>query len=294
MIKLYLQDFMKENGGFEHNAQALRLVDVLESPYLDHPGLNLMFETREGLLKHCSLTMAQNLGDVAYRHLHQIRPTVEAQVVDWCDAIAYLHGDLEDAFHVGLLSPSLLLKAPGFQEAWVRVLNRLPHKIDYPSDESVVLGHSGSEPNRAIIKTVIREMFSQAAKDLTLGSWKLIHRFQPKSSEEARHLPELVGFEPEVLTQHIRLKKWSRKEIYEHPRVNMIRQYQAEYIRFLCDTFLAHPDWMICPTRVPEHEHDLPRLVCDHVASMTDRSAYREVCRLEQKLASQSVKKRHP
>jgi dGTPase len=121
-----LNSLFADVGGFEHNHHALLLVDKIESPYQEHPGLNLMFETREGLLKHCSLERAKLLGPVAGRHFTGESPPLEVQAVDAADQIAYLFGDLEDAVDRFVLSPDQLSEQYWFRDAWAKAQPGIP------------------------------------------------------------------------------------------------------------------------------------------------------------------------
>lgn len=273
-----LNELMKNQGGFEHNYQALRLVDKIENPYREYPGLNLMFETREGLLKHCTPHRAKNLGDVAYLHVSNTSPTLEAQVVDWCDAIAYLHADLEDAFTLNLLSPSSLLKAPGYSAAFDRVKDRLG-SFDYPEDAVMVGDDSWAIARaRSTVKTIIREMFSTATSALIEGSRHQINKFNPQSLADVRSSPLMIAFTPEHAVLHQELKDFSRKTIYSHPVVSKIRMGQAEKLEKIFKVYESDPSQM--RGLGPNPQDNIHRAIADHISGMTDRCAEREYDRL--------------
>jgi dGTPase len=117
---------MRDYGGFEHNLQSLRVVDELEAKYADFPGLNLMFETREGILKHCSKNNARMLGDLGERFLNRTQPGLEAQLADISDAVAYNNHDVDDGFRAGLISLDQLREQPLFESQYCEVTRRYP------------------------------------------------------------------------------------------------------------------------------------------------------------------------
>lgn len=267
-----LDELMAGHGGFEHNLQALRLVDEIESPYPGHRGLNLMFETREGLLKHCSAERARALGEVAARHLDGRSPSLEAQAVDFADAIAYVHADLEDAFAMGLVSAARLHQAPGFMEAWDRIAGQVP--VDrLPGDAD--LAHPDPERARVartVLLSVIREMMAHAITDLVQATRARLDEHAPKSPQEAREAPPLVGFSQEHFTQHMKLKAFSREHIYRHEKIVAVRRAEEKILRGLFAAFQADPG--LLPGDVPPP--GTPRFfrkLADHVSGMTDRFA---------------------
>lgn len=274
-----LEELMKGRGGFEHNLQALRLVDELESPYFGHEGLNLMFETREGLLKHCTRDRAELLGDVARRHLDNTSPPLEIQLVDWSDAIAYLHADLEDAFNAGLLSPSEVMEAPGYRDAWERIRSKFGG-VEHPVDRAN--GQEGSakeqRQERAIVREVIGEMLSYAIDDLVETSQNRLDAAKPKSVEEVRALPALIGFSDEHRARHYELKRFSREKIYSHPAICSVREHEKEMLLALFRAYEKDPSEMT--GRGIEEGKDFYRGLSDHIAGMTDRFVSEEYSRL--------------
>lgn len=287
-----LDELMKDHGGFEHNLQAVRLVDLIESPYYEHKGLNLMFETREGLLKHCSKENALKLGDIGRRHLVGEFPPMEVQVVDWCDALAYVHADLEDAFKMGLLSPSKIFEAPGFKEAWERVSQKHP-KIVKPSDAD----YYSNDKNKLdlldrAVQTVIREMLSFALTDLISNSMNNIVQYKPQSVEDVRKCKiELIGFSYESLRLHKGLKAYSRKEIYEHPQVLGYRENQAQIITDLFNAYAENPS-QIKGKNLDKNSESFFRDITDYISGMTDPFAMSEYARVvEQNKSIQPTKK---
>ena len=279
-----LDRLMADHGGFEHNLQALRLVDHIESPYPQHRGLNLMFETREGLLKHCSKEDAARLGDVAARHLDGRQASLEAQVVDWSDAIAYVHADLEDAFTMGVLSIEQLNQTPGYLEAWGRIAHQMP--LRNPPTEANL---RDADPERArvaeaVVKGVIREMMAGALKDLVYNSRMSIAQANPQSPEEARAGRALVGFGPKMLAQHKDLKRFSRRFIYTHPHIKQVRNEEERILEGLFKAFENRPD-LLPGFRESEAPSAFYRRLADHLSGMTDRYAldtYNHLSTMEQ------------
>jgi dGTPase len=271
-----LNELLKDHGGFEHNHQALRIVDELESPYPEHIGLNLMFETREGLLKHCTQERARGLGDIGRRHLDNRPPTLEAQVVDISDAIAYVHADLEDAFLMGLLSAEEMEQAPGYKEAMTRLSKRgfvAPKPEEFEDqDPSVRRGA------RARVQSVVREMMRHSIDDMTSTSKLRIQQANPQTPDEARSNPPLVGFSPEQRKLHAALRKFSHKNIYEHEQVVRVRGREREVLEQLFIAYEANPEQMDgYPLGKGE---DLYRRLSDHLSGMTDLRAHAEYRRL--------------
>lgn len=272
-----LEELMAGRGGFEHNLQALRIVDELESPYWEHEGLNLMFETREGLLKHCTADRARLLDEVASRHLDGTSPPLETQLVDWCDAIAYLHADLEDAYNEGLLSAAQLHQAPGFMAAWERIQSRFPG-ADRPGDGAPATDARAKREQRAIVREVVGEMLRSATADLVQATTERIAHHNPQSLDDVRALPPLVGFSKEHRAQHAALKKFSRTHIYSHPDIAHVREEERAMLVSLFRAYEQDPSEMT--GRGVEAGKDFHRSLCDHIAGMTDRFVSEEYKRL--------------
>ncbi len=268
-----LDDLMKEYGGFEHNIQALRLVDELESPYPEHKGLNLTFETREGLLKHCSPANAAVLGDIAGRHLRGECATLETQVVDYSDALAYVHADLEDAFMMGILTVDDLRQAPGYLQAWDRVKDRMPMP-SHPSAEEI--HHSDPEKARvakAVVRSVIRDMMAKSIADLVLRSQQLLDIYAPRSPQEARQT-EMIGFSAGMRAQHKALKAFSGERIYRHASIQKIRDDERLMLTGLFEAYRT--DRSLLPNQPLAARHDdqiFHRHLADYLSGMTDRYA---------------------
>ena len=270
-----LENLLFEHGGFEHNLQSLRIVDELESPYVEHKGLNLMFETREGLLKHCTKDRAEKLGPVAERHLKNRSASLEAQVVDFADAIAYTHADLEDAFTFKLIMPQDMKKVPGFIEAAHRLQEENPN-FKIPS-----LGqfkHEESDVRRkanASVQAIIREMMRATIEDLVAQSKKNLKIHAPQSPDEARDAGELIAFSPAQRKKHYDLKRFSRETIYAHPQVVKVRDHEQKCLTALFHLYEQHPQEMT--GFALDKKANLYDELSNYLSSLTDYSVHRKV-----------------
>ena len=197
---------MREFGGFEHNLQSLRVVDELEAKYADFPGLNLTFETREGILKHCSKRNAQELGELGERFLNRRQPGLEAQIANIADAIAYNNHDVDDGFRAGLLSLEELQSETLFNEQFQAVQERYPELED-----------------RRLIYEIIRRMINTVVTDLIDNTNRRLDALAPQSSEDIRAQTEtLVVLTDEVYEKHTSLKKSPRSKLSERSRESRV------------------------------------------------------------------------
>jgi dGTPase len=274
-----LQELMTGRGGFEHNLQALRIVDELESPYWGHEGLNLMFETREGLLKHCTKERALLLGEVASRHLTNTSPPLETQLVDWVDAIAYLHADLEDAYNAGVLTPASVQKAPGYAQAWERIRHRFPG-ADHPVESSTPKTAKMLRQERALVREVIGDMLHRSMENLMDTSAATLAKSNPQSLEDVRALPPQIGFSEDHLSAHYALKKFSRTNIYSHPDISTVRKDEKEMLVLLFRAYERAPEEMT--GRGVESGKEFYRALTDHISGMTDSFVHKEFNRLSE------------
>lgn len=258
-----LNDCMKDFGGFEHNLQSLRVVDVLEEGYADFKGLNLCYETREGILKHCSLKNARSLGDVGRRFIERRQPSLEAQIVNTADEIAYNNHDVDDGLRAGLITLTQLADIPFFAEQLAIVRARA-------SDNTPRLG-----------RVIVRRMIDILVTDLLRATSDRIDAARPRHIDDVRALPgPLVGFSEPFFAVHRTLKQFLREHLYTHPRVGKMTKDAEETIHFLFDAFMN--DYGRMP---PEHAErarssesgngkaGAARVVADYVAGMTDRFA---------------------
>jgi dGTPase len=257
-----LNECMHGHGGFEHNLQSLRVVDVLEQRYAEFDGLNLTFETREGILKHCSVKNARSLGDVGERFIKRQQPSLEAQVANLADEIAYNNHDVDDGLRSGLISLEQLVEVKLFAENLAKVQAQFPKLND-----------------RRLIHETVRRMINSLVMDLTRQSQTNIAQHQPQTIDDIRMLPALIGFSPEMQSRQAELKRFLRKNLYQHYRVNRMSVKAKRIIRELFDVFMS--DVTLMPSEYQDRSNeDSARAVADYIAGMTDRYAIREYQRL--------------
>ena len=251
---------MQDFGGFEHNLQSLRVVDDLEAKYADFPGLNLMFETREGILKHCSARNARELGDVGERFLKRKQPGLEAQIANLADAIAYNNHDVDDGFRAGLLSLDQLREQALFEQQYERVHARYPKLED-----------------RRLIYEIIRRMIGTVVTDLIEESQRQIEAAGVTSIDDVREAGQpLVNMSSPVYEQHVSLKHFLGQHLYRHEqKLEMTRRAQA----IVEDLFNAYTsDVALMPKQFSDRAANLnggdrARVIADYIAGMTDRYA---------------------
>jgi len=261
-----LNECMKGHGGFEHNLQSLRVVDTLEERYGAFDGLNLTFETREGILKHCSLQNAKKLGDVGQRFIEKQQPTLEAQLANLADEIAYNNHDIDDGLRSGLLSASQLDDIDFYA--------RHRHEV-----ETAFPGIGG---RRAINETV-RRMINALIVDLINASEAHICEVNPASVDEVRAAPALITFSEKMQQEAMQLKRFLRENLYQHYQVNRMTSKARRIVRelfaaFMHEPALLPPDYQIASPQ--ENTQQQARKVADYIAGMTDRYAMREHRRL--------------
>jgi dGTPase len=254
---------MRTFGGFEHNLQSLRVVDQLEAKYAEFPGLNLMFETREGILKHCSARNARELGDVGRRFLERTQPGLEAQVADIADAVAYNNHDVDDGFRAGLLSLEQLRAQPLFGQQLDAV------QASYPGLE-----------DRRLIYEVIRRMIGKVVNDLIETTSANIRALAPATIDEVRAADgPLVQMSADVHEQHTSLKRFLNRHLYRHEKkLQMTHRAQAivrELFALYTSDINAMPDEFATRASVQD-EAAQARVVADYIAGMTDRYAIAE------------------
>jgi len=259
---------MKDFGGFEHNLQSLRVVDELEEHYGAFDGLNLMFETREGILKHCSLANAKKLGDIGLRFIEKRQPTLEAQLANLADEIAYNNHDIDDGLRSGLLTIAQLNEVDFFARHHREV-------------ESVFPGITG---RRAIHET-IRRMINALIVDLIHASELRIRDAQVKTVDDVRNAGALITFSDAMRAEALLLKRFLRQNLYQHYQVNRMTSKARRIITELFDAFmnepaLLSPDYQVASGDARQKEQIQARKVADYIAGMTDRYAMREHRRL--------------
>ena len=259
---------MREYGGFEHNLQSLRIVDTLEERYAAFAGLNLTFEAREGILKHCSVERAVKLGPIGERFLHQEHPSMEAQLANLCDEVAYNHHDIDDGLRAGLLSLEELAEVAAFAQPLETVRSQWP-ELD----------------SRRIAYEVIRRMIDRTIKDLVAVTMSRLRAHAIDDVASVRTCPvALVGFSEELRVELSALKEFLHSRVYQHHRVHRMA---AKARRVIAELFAAYTqDERLLPPQFFERWQNKSsvraraRVVADYVAGMTDRYALSEHRRL--------------
>ena len=254
---------MQPYGGFEHNLQSLRVVDVLEERYGNFDGLNLTFETREGILKHCSIKNAQQLGDIGQRFIDRKQPSLEAQLANLADEIAYNNHDVDDGLRSGLLTEAQLMDVTLYGE------NRALVEQAFP----------GLTGRRAIAETV-RRMINALILDLITASEKLIKAQQPEHIDDVRNAPVLIAFSDKVRADATELKQCLHTNLYRHYQVQRMTSKARRCVSELFALFMKEPDLLPPDYLVINNEAKQARKVADYIAGMTDRYAMREYRRL--------------
>jgi dGTPase len=262
-----LNKCMGDYGGFEHNLQSLRVVDVLEEKYAAFNGLNLTFETREGILKHCSRPNAAGLGGLGERFLNGEQPGLEAQIANIADEIAYNNHDVDDGLRAGLVSLDDLRSVESFQEAFAQVTELWPNLAQ-----------------RRIIHEVIRRMINRQVLDLIETSNSAIDECRPASIDDVRRagMP-LILLSDEAWGRHLELKRFLRTNLYRHYRVHRMTLKAGRIVKALFEVFSEDP--RLLPRAAGDHMAELEqadgaagraRAVADYIAGMTDRFAIAE------------------
>ena len=260
---------MQEFGGFEHNLQSLRVVDFLEERYPEFDGLNLTFETREGILKHCArrnalIIEAQEPGGIAHRFLNGTEPSLEAQLCNLADAIAYNAHDIDDGVRSGLLTLSQMAEVPLFAHYKTLTLQQHP-------------GLSEANKARRLLYETIRRMLSDQVYDVIDVTRANLQKHKPQSADEARQAGALVAFGTEMADRVRDMKSFLFKHLYRHPQVMEMTNNAQTVVRELFDAYLSRPQEMSADFSQRE---ETPRAVADYIAGMTDRYAAREHERL--------------
>jgi dGTPase len=266
-----LNECMREHGGFEHNFQSLRVVDELEERYAEFPGLNLTFECREGILKHCSLSNARKLGALGERFIERSQPGLEAQLANLADEIAYNNHDVDDGLRAGLLDMAALRGLP--------IVARQLDEV-----EQRYTGLSG----RRLVHEVVRRMINSIVVDLIETTQARLAAAAPGDIEAVRgHNAPLVEMSAAMREEHLELKQFLREHLYRHYRVQRMTRKARTVVRNLFDAFME--DLLLMPD---EHRLSAQRMeseagpsgraraVADYVAGMTDRFAISEHDRL--------------
>jgi dGTPase len=253
---------MQPWGGFEHNLQSLRVVDELEERYGAYDGLNLCFETREGVLKHCSAANAVRLGELGRRFIERTQPSLEAQLANLADEVAYVNHDVDDGLRSGLLSVKQLSQVELFSRHHHAVVHQYPHASE----------------RRQVYET-IRRMINELVVDLTACSAARIAAADPRDAQAVRLAGPLIAFSPEVGARARALKHFLFENLYRHSQVVRMTSKAARIVTELFQAFIE--DARLLPDdHRRKAEQRLHRTVADYIAGMTDRYAIREHRRL--------------
>ena len=257
-----MREFAPETGGFEHNLQSLRVIDELEERYAAFNGLNLCFETREGVLKHCSLSHARLLGDVGQRFIDRTQPSLEAQLANLADEIAYNNHDIDDGLRSGLLTIEQLQTVPIFARHYAAMLQKWPALNE-----------------RRIVSETIRSMINTLITDVTQTTQANLRVASPADADAARRCGALVAFSPSVRAEADALKKFLFENLYRHYKVMRMTNKARRIVRELFDAFVHEPR-LLPPDYRHEQASTQARAIADYIAGMTDRYAIREHHRL--------------
>jgi dGTPase len=260
-----LDECMRDHGGFEHNLQSLRVVDELEERYPRYNGLNLTFETREGILKHCSRANAQRIeagepGGVAHRFLDRTQPSLEAQLCNLADEIAYNAHDIDDGVRSGLLTMEQLGEVELFEQFRQQAMSEFPRL-----------------QGRRVLYETIRRMLSAQVYDVIDATRANLAGSAPVSADQARCAGALVAFSPTMRSRSASLKTFLLHNLYRHSQVMATTAQARQVVRELFAAYRTQPVQMPA-----DHasRSDSPRAVADYIAGMTDRFAAREHERL--------------
>jgi dGTPase len=252
-----LAECMRDHGGFDHNRQSVRVVELLETPYPDFPGLNLTFEVREGLRKH------ERPYSFATGEKYQC-PSLEAQVADLADEITYYSHDLDDALDFEILNPAQLEES----EVW-----RHSHRA--------VLARYGAAFEPDLHKLIIRYIIDHEVHDLVATSATSIAESGVQSSNDVRRQPApLIRYSDELAEANRALRQFLYQNVYYHPRVSEVNRRACEMLRRIFGEYVADPDRLGEGAIRRIEKEGLHRTVCDYVAGMTDRYLIEEYERI--------------
>lgn len=254
---------LKHGEHFEHNLQSLRIVTELEERYAEFNGLNLTFETLEGILKHCSLARAQELGRLGLRFINRQQPSLEAQLANIADELAYNFHDLDDGLRANLISLEELEEVTIIREQ----LSIIRHK--YPA-----------LTGRRLHKELVRHLINSSIYHLIENSLNNVQKYKVNSVDDVRQAPAIVQYTQEYHTLQRDLKLFLHKNLYKHYTVMQLRYKAENVVRSLFNAFMEN--FRILPPQFQSRiEKDgLPRVVADYISGMTDRYAFRQYNRL--------------
>lgn len=258
-----LNECMSQHGGFEHNLQSLRIVDKLEERYGAFDGLNLMFETRAGILKHCPLAKARELGELGQRFLADRRPSLEAQICNLADEIAYNNHDVDDGLRSGLITLEQLERIGLFARHAGAARAEFPHL-----------------KGRRLIHETVRRMIDAQVTDLLDETARRIEKHRIETLADVEQAPTLVGFSARMDEENRTLKSFLRTELYRHYLVVRMTSKARRVIHELFAAFEGDP--RLLPPQYQERgeQEGKQRVIADYIAGMTDRYAMKEHGRL--------------
>jgi dGTPase len=257
-----LAECMRDHGGFEHNRQSLRVVELLENAYPDFPGLNLTFEVREGLQKHQDFYEAISPGEREYKC-----PSLEAQIANLADEITYYSHDLDDAVDFEILTAVQLEENAVWQRSQRNVLARYP---------------DAREPE--LHKLIIRDIIDVQVHDVVATSANSIAKATPKSPNDVRKQDApLIRYSDELRAANTALRKFLYANVYYHPRVAQVNRRACEMLRKVFEGYVSDPGQLGEAATKRIEQEGLHRTVCDYVAGMTDRYLMEEYARITRK-----------
>lgn len=257
-----LDDCMKSFGGFEHNLQSLRVIDLLEERYATFDGLNLCFETREGILKRIPRHKAPQLGELGERFLTGRSATLEAQLANLADEIAYNNHDVDDGLRSGLITLAQLEE--------VTLFSRHLHQVK---------DHYANLTGRRLIHETVRSMINTLAMDLTIQSKSNIEAVRPESPDKVRETSPLISFSEKIKREQQELKRFLHENLYKHYQVMRMSSKARHIISKLFNAF--DTEYALLPTKYQHKFRDYGhQAIADYVAGMTDRYAIKEYQRL--------------
>jgi dGTPase len=258
-----LDRLMASHGGFEHNRQSLRIVETLEERYPGFNGLNLSWETREGIIKHSSDYDAPDQGDLAdYRF--DLRPTLEAQIIDLADEIAYNNHDIDDGLKAGYITVDELREIELWQET-TRLVTR-----KYPQLQGERLVH---QTISHLIGTLILDLVEETSRRVQAAGVATL-------DDVRAHPAGLAGFSPAAAAKNRQLKRFLREKLYRHYKVMRMRIKAERFLTMLFESYCACPELLPAAYQARYAEHGCERVICDYIAGMTDRYALDEYKRL--------------
>ena len=268
-----LNSCMKDFGGFEHNLQSLRIVDLLEERYADFPGLNLTYETREGILKHCSQKNALGLGELGQRFIKKNKPSLEAQIANIADEIAYNNHDIDDGLRANLLNIDSLRESKFVESNYREVVKKWKDLNE-----------------RQIRHEIVRRMIDYIVSDLIETSKDLIGKYKPASVDSIRECGKsLIKMSQTTEKEHNNLKKILRKNLYQHEQVNLMSQRATETVKYLFNIYMEQPIFLTDELHMKitkdsriKDEQKKARIIADYIAGMTDRFALSEYKRISE------------